>query len=109
MRAVPKPAKFRAVVPKDLKDLVPIFLRNRKKELGALRKAIARADFQELQHLSHRMRGVGEPYGFPDVSSIGGQIEQFARRKDAPSLAKLLGRYAEYLSNVRISYGPRSE
>ena len=95
-------------MPRDLKDLVPIFLRNRKKELGALRKAVAHADFDQLRHLSHRMRGVGEPYGFPDVSTIGGQIEQLARSKDEESLTKLLGLYAEYLGNVRITYGPRS-
>lgn len=103
-----KPAKFTAVVPKDLKDLVPIFLRNRKKELGALRRAVAQADFDTLRHLSHRMRGVGEPYGFPDVSDIGGRIERLARDKDDEALMKLLTHYAEYLGNVHITYGPRS-
>ena len=95
-------------MPRDLKDLVPIFLRNRKKELGALRTAVARADFDQLRHLSHRMKGVGEPYGFPDVSTIGGQIEQLARRKDEESLTKLLRLYGAYLGSVRITYGPRS-
>jgi len=108
MRAVSKTVRFKAVVPSDLKDLIPIFLRNRKKELGALRKAAAKADFEKLQHLSHRMRGVGEPYGFPDVSSIGGEISRSAQHRDEESLTRLLTLYEEYLSNLQISYGPRS-
>ena len=108
MRAVSKDVRFTAVVPSDLKDLVPIFLRNRRRELDALRRAAARADFEQLQHLSHRMRGVGEPYGFPDVSDIGGRIQRLAREKDDAALMELLTHYAEYLGNVHITYGPRS-
>ena len=100
--------QYSAIVPVDLRDLVPVFLRNRKQELHALQHAIARMDYEQLAHLGHRMKGVGEPYGFPDVTTIGAQIEQFARAQDLNSLASVIARYRHYLRSVKITYGPRS-
>lgn len=105
---MPSATRATATVPVDLKDLLPAFLRNRRKELRALQRALVRLDFGELAHLSHRMKGVGDWYGFPDVSKIGAQIERSAQAKDRKSLTSLLARYRTYLGAVRITYGPRS-
>ena len=99
---------FKAVVPSDLRDLVPTFLRNRKSELEALREALAAADFQQVLHLSHRMKGVGECYGFPDISAIGARIAESANLENRDAIARLLLSYAQYLDGVRIVYGPPS-
>ena len=101
-------ARVTATVPIDLQDLLPAFLRNRRKELRALQRALMRLDFAELAHLSHRMKGVGHWYGFPDVSAIGAQIEMSAREQDPASLSALITRYRNYLRAVRITYGPHS-
>ena len=73
-------------VSKDLEDLIPVFLGNRRKELDTLRAALAAADFEQLRQLGHRMRGVGNSYGFEQVSSLGKQIEDGARSGDKAAL-----------------------
>ena len=58
-------------IAKDLEDLVPTFLKNRAKELDTLRAALAGGDLEQTRQLGHRMKGVGNSYGFELVSTGG--------------------------------------
>src|SRR6266850_1552169 len=95
---------YKVTVAKDLEDLIPVFLSNRKKELDSLRVALAAADFEQLRQLGHRMRGVGNSYGFERVSVIGKHIEDGARSGDKALLAAQITDYGDYLSKVQIAY-----
>jgi HPt (histidine-containing phosphotransfer) domain-containing protein len=94
----------KVVVQKDLEDLIPVFMRNRHKELDALRVALAAADFEQLRQLGHRMKGVGNSYGFTHVSTLGKRVEDGARSGDRASLSASITEYGEYLSKVTITY-----
>jgi len=94
----------KVIVQKDLEDLIPVFMRNRHKELDALRVALAAADFQQLRQLGHRMKGVGNSYGFTHISTLGKYIEDGARSGDRASLQARISEYEEYLSKVQITY-----
>jgi HPt (histidine-containing phosphotransfer) domain-containing protein len=91
-------------VSKDIEDLIPVFLANRKKEVETLRAALAADDFEQLRQLGHRMKGVGNSYGFGRVSDIGKQIEDGARSGDRAGLEASIAGYAEYLSRVEVAY-----
>ena len=91
-------------VAKDLEDLVPTFMKNRSKELEALRTALAAGDFEQLRQLGHRMKGVGNSYGFEKVSLLGKQIEDDAKASDRGQLDARLAEYADYLARVQIVY-----
>ena len=95
---------YKVKIAKDLEDLIPVFMTNRKKELETLRAALASADFEQLRQLGHRMRGVGTSYGFERVSVIGKHIEEGARSGDKASLAAQIADYGDYLSKVQIAY-----
>jgi HPt (histidine-containing phosphotransfer) domain-containing protein len=94
----------KVMVAKDLEDLIPVFLKNRHKEVDTLRVALASADFDQLRQLGHRMKGVGNSYGFERVSVIGKQIEDGARSGDRSGLEASIAGYAEYLSKVEVAY-----
>ena len=91
-------------VPRDLEDLIPVFMSNRKKELDALRVALAAADFEQLRQLGHRMKGVGNSYGFAQVSDFGKYVEDGARSGDRAALETSIAGYADYLSKVEVAY-----
>ena len=91
-------------VAKDLEDLVPTFMKNRGKELELLRSALAAGDFEQMRQLGHRMKGVGNSYGFEKVSVLGRQIEDGAKAADRDSLGARLSEYADYLASVQIVY-----
>jgi HPt (histidine-containing phosphotransfer) domain-containing protein len=96
--------QYKVKVAKDLEDLIPVFLSNRKKELETLRTALGAADFEQLRQLGHRMRGVGNSYGFERVSSLGKEIEEGARSRDKASLEGHIAAYGDYLSKLQIAY-----
>jgi HPt (histidine-containing phosphotransfer) domain-containing protein len=95
---------YRVKVAKDLADLIPVFMRNRLKELDSLRGALAAADFEQLRQLGHRMKGVGNSYGFTHVSDLGKLIEDGARSGDRDGLEARIAEYGEYLSKVQVVY-----
>lgn len=94
----------RVTVAKDLEDLIPTFMRNRHKEVETLRAALAAADFEQLRQLGHRMKGVGNSYGFSRVSTLGKQIEDGARSGDRAALEACIAEYGDYLSRVQVVY-----
>jgi len=95
---------LKVTVARDLEDLIPVFIKNRHKELDTLRVALAAADFEQLRQLGHRMKGVGHSYGFDHVSTLGKHIEDGARSGDRASLDARIREYADYLARVKISY-----
>jgi HPt (histidine-containing phosphotransfer) domain-containing protein len=95
---------YQVVVAKDLEDLIPVFMGNRKKEVEALRVALAASDFEQLRQLGHRMKGVGNSYGFARISDIGKVVEDGARSGDRASLEAVIADYRDYLSRVQITY-----
>ena len=95
---------YKVTVAKDLEDLIPTFISNRHKELDALRAAVAAADFEQLRQLGHRMKGVGNSYGFARISTIGKLVEDGARSGDRAALEARIVEYADYLAKVQITY-----
>jgi HPt (histidine-containing phosphotransfer) domain-containing protein len=94
----------KVVIAKDLEDLIPVFLKNRHKEVDTLRVALASADFDQLRQLGHRMKGVGNSYGFATVSDIGKEVEEGARSGDRAALEACIAAYADYLAKVEVAY-----
>lgn len=95
---------YKVLVAKDIEDLIPVFMQNRHKELENLRVALAAADFEQLRQLGHRMKGVGNSYGFTRVSVLGKHIEDGARSGDRAALQATISEYDDYLSKVQIAY-----
>jgi len=96
--------QFTVTVAKDLEDLIPTFMKNRTKELETLRTSLGTGDFEQLRQLGHRMKGVGNSYGFEKVSQLGKQIEDGAKSADRLALEACIAEYADYLSHVNVVY-----
>jgi len=89
---------------RDFEELIPGFLENRRQEVGVLQAALAGGDYAELQQLGHRMRGVGETYGFDRVTAFGARIEEGAAAGDRAALATAIAEYADHLQRLRVVY-----
>ena len=95
---------FTVVVRRDLAALVPQFLTNRRLELSALASALERSDFVVLKRVAHRMKGLGNSYGFNRITNLGMQIEDAAKAGKTAELKTRIAEYAEYLAKVDIRY-----
>jgi HPt (histidine-containing phosphotransfer) domain-containing protein len=91
-------------VPKELEQLFPTFMADRRRDVDILRAALAADDLEMLRRLAHRMRGVGNPYGFAYVAVVGKGIEDGARRRDTVALSAQINVYSDYLAKVQVIY-----
>jgi len=97
-------AAITVIVAKDLEDLIPTFMTNRNKELGTLRTALGAGDMEQLRQLGHRMKGVGNSYGFEQISVLGKRVEDCAKVKDLAAIEACISEYDHYLATVKIIY-----
>jgi len=95
---------YTAIVAKDLEDLIPVFIKNRAKELESLKAATGAGDFEQLRQLGHRMKGVGNSYGFAPISDFGKIIEDSARIPDKAAIDACIVAYTDYLAKVKVVY-----
>ncbi len=97
---------YEAEVPRDLADLIPDFMANRKKDVAALRTALAEANLEQARSVGHRMKGIGSSYGFDAITAFGKQIEEAAKAGAGAleSIGSLLEAYEGYLANVRVVF-----
>jgi HPt (histidine-containing phosphotransfer) domain-containing protein len=88
----------------DLRDLVPVFIAHKREDGQAIVAAIARADYEALSKLGHRIRGEGGSYGFEELTEIGAALEMAAKAGDLAAICKSAEELTAYLDSVEIVY-----
>ena len=91
-------------ISRDLEDIAPIFLENRRKDLQTLRVAVGAQDFATLQTLGHRMKGDGGGYGFDAISQTGARLESAAKQQDLPTIKHCIVELEDFLNRVTVFY-----
>lgn len=87
-----------------LRDLVPRFLENRRKDVEIMLGALAREDFDAIRSLAHNLKGVSGGYGFAPLSALGRALEEAARARDAQEIRDGAEELAAFLKNVRVVF-----
>ena len=88
----------------DLEDIAPIFLNNKKKDIGKIYDALEQGDFNTIQVLGHRMKGAGGGYGFDEITRIGGLMETAAKQQLTDQIRSLTAELDSYLERVEPVY-----
>lgn len=88
----------------EFKELIPIFLINKRKEIDALRSLCAQQDFSNLSYMGHRIKGSAENYGFSYIVEVGRLLEYYSGTKDLDSIQTLIESFESYLDEVEIRY-----
>lgn len=87
-----------------IESLVPRFLENRKRDVVALKGALADRDFETIQSLGHAMKGTGGAYGFEAISALGSEMEISGKAQDARSAGRWIKLLDKYLSKIKVLY-----
>lgn len=98
--------KFTAIVDEDLRDLIPGYLENRRKDIKDIHAALDRNDFEVIRALDHKMKGSGEGYGFDEITEIGRACEEAAKQSQAQEIREQVHRLQDYIDNVAIIFQP---
>ncbi len=85
--APPTPQREIMSIPPEIQARIPTYLARRRQELQAMRDLIGQGDFERIRVLAHNMKGSGAGYGFPELSKLGGEIENSAKAQHAMGAA----------------------
>jgi HPt (histidine-containing phosphotransfer) domain-containing protein len=91
-------------VDSDLAELVPGFLENRRRDVGAIAAALLRADYEHVRILGHNMKGSGAGYGLNRITEIGASLEQAAGRCEPEEIRVRAAELARYLDGLHVEY-----
>lgn len=103
---VPQQGKFTAVVDEDLRDLIPGYLENRRKDIKEIHAALDRNDFEVIRALGHKMKGSGGGYGFDEITEIGRACEEAAKQSQAQEILEQVHRLQDYIDNIEVIFQP---
>lgn len=91
-------------IDKDLEDLIPGFLENRRKDVRSLTDALSAGKVETLKSIGHSLKGVGGGYGFHELSTIGAEIEKIAKAGATDGIHELLNKMSDYLDKIEIVF-----
>jgi len=88
-----------------LADLVPGYVREKRRQVGDLRRLIGEHDMDRVRRIAHDIKGTGTAYGIPDVTRIGRALEAAGQQGDAGSAALLVEELDTLLARVQQQLG----
>ena len=91
-------------IDRDLEDLIPGYLENRRKDVVSIREALKNNDLDTIRIIGHSMKGSGGGYGFDRITEIGKSIEESARDMDREGIAGHIDELSRYLTRIEIVY-----
>jgi hypothetical protein len=95
--------KIRLNVEPGLKELVPGFLENRRRDLERMRLALHAGDLAAIRDVGQNIRCFSRVYGFDELTALGEEIRCAADECSTLRIVHLQGQLADYLSRVEIS------
>jgi len=85
-----------------VKELLPGFLENRRRDLERLGEALRAGDLAAIRDLGHNIRAFSRVYGIDELTEMGEAIRCAAEECSTPRIVDLQGRLADYLSRVEL-------
>ena len=65
-----------------------------------MRQAAADQDYETIRTMGHRIKGLAGSYRFPDIGTVGHQLEQAARARDIQTIQNEIDHLAMLLAQL---------
>ncbi len=88
----------------EFRDIIPLFLDERQKEVSLVLEAVEKADYEMIYSLGHKMQGASEAFGFTTVSEIGMAIKQSAMKGENELIQNRIAELKNYLDQLENDY-----
>ncbi len=88
-----------------LADLVPGYIREKRRQMADLRRLVTEGDMDRLKRIAHDIKGTGAAYGVPDVTRLGRALETAGQQGDASLASSLVEELDTLLARVQVQLG----
>jgi hypothetical protein len=86
-----------------LRELVPGFFANRRKDLEVIARALHSGNLEAIRVVGHNIRCFSRVYGFDDLTALGEELHQAAADQSTLRIVHAQSQLADYLSRVELS------
>ena len=86
-----------------LRELLPGFLANRRKDLEVIGRALHSGNLEAIRVVGHNIRCFSRVYGFDELTALGEEIHQAATDASTLRIVHAQTQLADYLSRVDFS------
>jgi PAS domain S-box-containing protein len=93
---------FVVYIDRELEELIPEFLENIRKNTEDIKALLEKGKTSDVRIIGHSMKGSGGSYGFEEITKLGEEIENAAKKDNKEEIARLNDQLAEYLASVKI-------
>lgn len=90
-------------------DLVPGYVRDRRRQLAESRDLVDRHEFAAIERLAHDFKGTGSAYGIPDVTRLARDLEIACRTHDVAKAVGLIDELDDVLARVQQEVGEQRD
>jgi HPt (histidine-containing phosphotransfer) domain-containing protein len=94
--------KIQVEVDARLRAIAPEYLERRRRDIPAIRTALARQDYATIRQFAHKVSGTAGTYGLDRMGEICGRMEAAAAGSDKAALETLLQQLSRYVAQVEI-------
>ena len=94
--------RIRLNVEPRLRELVPGFIENRRRDLERMREALHSGDLAAIRDVGQNIRCFSRVYGLADLTTLGEEIRCAAEECSTLRIVHLQGRLADYLARVEL-------
>lgn len=77
-------------------DLKARYLERRRKDVISCSEAVQQRDFKTLERVGHQIKGNALSFGYPELETIGAEIEISAKSQDVPGLETQIQLFAKW-------------
>ncbi|MDA8175129.1 MAG: Hpt domain-containing protein [Nitrospiraceae bacterium] len=86
----------------DLKELLPGYLENRRKDTARIWRALDEKNYEEIRIIGHNMKGSGGGYGLDAISKFGQRLESAAAIQEPANIIKTLAEISDFLERLIV-------
>ena len=83
-----------------LRELIPGFLANRRKDLEAIARALRSGNMEAIRVVGHNIRCFSRVYGFDELTALGEELQQAAAEQSTLRVVHAQTQLADYLSRI---------
>lgn len=91
-------------IDKDLEEIMPMFLDNRRKDLIQLSEALSIKDFKIIETIAHKLAGNAGSYGLSHLSELGTKLEVAAMQQKEDDMINLITEYQQFMNTLQITF-----
>ena len=86
-----------------LRELLPGFLANRRKDLELIARALHSGNLEAIRVVGHNIRCFSRVYGFDDLTELGEELRQAAADRSTLRIVHAQSQLADYLERVELA------